>query len=101
MSKRSPLRASELPPKAKQRMAAELLVSRNTDYSSRSLHGDKVSDAARLLTFKQQSSHSQSTLIEILTPFWQSYQWKPTHWPVGGAMEWIHSKNKWSIVIEW
>jgi hypothetical protein len=31
MFKRSPLRASDLMPKAKQRMAAELLASRNTD----------------------------------------------------------------------
>jgi hypothetical protein len=31
MSKRNPLRASDLTPKAKQRIAAELLASRNTD----------------------------------------------------------------------
>jgi hypothetical protein len=33
MSKRSPLRASDLRPKTKQRTAAELLASRNTDSS--------------------------------------------------------------------
>jgi hypothetical protein len=55
-------------------------------YSSRSLHRAKVSDAARLSTLKQQHSHDQSILIEILTPFWQSCQWKPAHWPVGGTI---------------
>jgi hypothetical protein len=55
-------------------------------YSARSLHRAEVLDAARLSTFKQQNSHNQYILIEILTPCWQSCQRKPAHWPVGGMM---------------